>query len=157
VQTLAVEEDAQAAAALLAVVRTDSTARVRRQAGLCLNDMRSEAVFPYLRELLLTDFRLRPNFAAQLREIGLPQSRNILRDGLKSANAQVRSECAKQLWLMKDATGKQILADVLRSGTADSQTDVVRFFEDVARTQPNAPARSADSSARTWADWLEKQ
>jgi hypothetical protein len=157
VQTLAAEEDAQAAAALLAVARSDSTARVRRQAALCLNDMRSEAAIPYLRELLLTDFRLRPNFAAQLREIGSPQARGVLREGLKSANAQVRAECAKQLWLMKDATGKQILVDVLRSGTADSQTDVVRFFEDVARAQPNAPARSTDSTARTWADWLEKQ
>jgi HEAT repeat protein len=156
-QTLAADEDAQAAAALLAVTRKDSTARVRRQAALCLNDMRAEAVIPYLRELLLADYRLRPNFAAQLREIGSPQARGVLRDGLKSANAQVRAECAKQLWLLKDAAGKQTLVEVLRTGSAESQTDVVRFLEDVARAQPNNASRAADSTARTWADWLEKQ
>lgn len=157
VQTLAAEEDAPAASALLAVARKDSTARVRRQAALCLNDMRAEAVIPYLRELLLADYRLRPNFAAQLREIGSPQARNALREGLKSANALVRAECAKQLWLLKDAAGRQSLVEVLRTGSAESQTDVVRFLEDVARAQPSGASRATDSTARTWADWLEKQ
>jgi HEAT repeat protein len=157
VQALALEEDAQAAAALLAVARGDPTARVRQQAVLCLSDLHTEAAVPYLRELLLVDFRLRPNIAAQLREIGSPQARNILRDGLKSANAQVRAECAKQLWLMKDAAGKQTLVDVLRTGSVDSQADVVRFLQDVAAAPSDSPARAPDSTARTWADWLEKQ
>lgn len=155
-QALGLDDDVDAAATLLAATRKDATARVRRQAALSLNDMRSEPAIPSVRELLLVDFRLRPNFAEQLREIGSPQARGVLREGLKSVNPQVRDECAKQLWLLKDAVGKETLVEVLRTGSVDSQSEIVRFLQDSARAS-DTPTRGPDSTARTWADWLEKQ
>ncbi len=90
-------DDAEIVAALARVAREDPTGRVRTEAAQCLNDLRCDAVVPHLRELLLSDYRLRPDFAEQLRLIGTPAARDVLRDGLKSANVKVKLVCAEQL------------------------------------------------------------
>jgi HEAT repeat protein len=124
---------------------------------LSLSGLRAEAVVPHVRELLLRDYRLRPNFAEQLREIGSPSARAALRDGLKSANPRVRDECAKQLWILKDAAAKDVLAASLRGGDAETQAQLTAFLQPFARSQTNSPAYSPDATPQMWADWLEKQ
>ena len=158
VSALEVRPDDEAIAALAALAREDANPRVRSLAAAGLNDLRTDAVIPYARELLLRDFRLRPNFAEQLREIGTPRARAALREGLKSVNPRVRAECAKQLWLLREQQeAKPALVDALRNGDAELQADVASFLVDATRASTNRPAQFPDATAQTWAEWLEKR
>jgi HEAT repeat protein len=157
VLALARDSDAEAIAALARAAREDSTARVRMQAAYCLNDMRTDAVVPLLRDLLLVDYRLRPNYAEQLRLIATPNARAVLRDGLQSANVRVRIESAKQLWLLKDTAGRNALVEMLRAGDEDARAEVTHFLRETALDPRDSPARLDQPTAKLWADWLEKQ
>jgi HEAT repeat protein len=149
--------DDDAIAALAGAAQQDASSQVRERAAASLTDVRSGTVVPYLRELLLTDYTLQPDFAAQLREIGTPAALAALRDGLKSANPRVQAACAKQLWLVKDPAAKPTLLNVLRGDDADAQADVVDFLQDIARAQAGNAKPSATSQPAGLADWLEKQ
>lgn len=150
-------DDAELVAALARVAREDPTGRVRTEAAQCLNDLRCDAVVPHLRELLLSDYRLRPNFAEQLRLIGTPAARDVLREGLRSANAKVKLVCAGQLWLMRDEKGRRTLVEALRSGDADAQASVMQFLSEAGDPRSPAAQPGTELTARVWADWLEKQ
>lgn len=149
--------DDDAIAALAGAARQDPSSRVRERAAACLADIRSETVIPYLRDLLLTDGCLQPDFAAQLREIATPAARAVLRDGLKSANPRVQTACAKQLWLLQDPAAKPTLLNVLRSDDPDAKADMVDFLEDFARTQAGTAKPAVTFQPASLADWLEKQ
>ena len=156
VRALAADADNESLAALAATARNDTSSRVRILASYCLSEIRTEAVVPHVRELLLADFRLRPNFAEQLRVIGTPSARAVLRDGLKSINPRVRTECAKQLWMLKDKSGRQTLLEVLRGAEVESQGEIIAFLREA---HPRTRIGPADDTAiaKQWADWLEKQ
>ncbi len=155
--TEAAGPDDDALAALAGAARRDASSRVRERAAACLADIRSETVIPYLRDLLLTDFCLQPDFAAQLREIGTPAARAVLRDGLKSANPRVQAACAKQLWLLKDPAAKPTLLNVLRGDDPDAKEDMVDFLETALRAQAGNTKPATAWQPTSLADWLEKQ